>query len=114
LNYLGEFTAAQAHLAQGIALYDPQQHRAHAFRYGRDPGVVCRYYASVTLWYLGYPDQALQTNLDTVSFTYMRSPADCVLKAHPRPPPRTADGGRREAITRQPIGQAIVSIVLES
>jgi predicted ATPase len=60
LNYLGEFTASQAHLAQGITLYDPQQHRAHAFRYGRDPGVVCRYYASVTLWYLGYPDQALQ------------------------------------------------------
>ena len=38
LNYLGELAAAQAHLAQGIALYDPQQHRAHAFRYGRDPG----------------------------------------------------------------------------
>jgi len=30
-------------------LYNPQQHRAHAFRFGRDPGVVCRYYASVTL-----------------------------------------------------------------
>ena len=40
LNYLGEFAAAQAHLEQGIALYDPQQHRAHAFRYGQDPGVV--------------------------------------------------------------------------
>ena len=24
-------------------------------------------------------------NLDTVSFTYMRSAADCVLRAHPRP-----------------------------
>ena len=52
--------AAQAHLEQGIALYDPQQHRAHAFRYGQDPGVVCRSYAASTLWYLGYPDQALQ------------------------------------------------------
>ena len=40
LNYLGEFAAAQAHLEQGIALYDPQQHRAHAFRYGQDPGVA--------------------------------------------------------------------------
>jgi predicted ATPase len=67
LNYLGEFTASQAHLAQGIALYDPQQHRAHAFRYGRDPGVVCRYYASVTLWYLGYPDQALQRSHEVLT-----------------------------------------------
>jgi predicted ATPase/class 3 adenylate cyclase len=60
LNYLGEFAAAQAHFAQGIALYDPQRHRAHAFRYGQDPGVVCRSYSAVTLWLLGYPDQALQ------------------------------------------------------
>ena len=45
LIYLGEFAAAQAHLEQGMALYDPQQHRAHAFRYGQDPGVVCRSYA---------------------------------------------------------------------
>jgi predicted ATPase len=60
LNYLGEFAAAQAHFAQGIALYDPRQHHAHAFRYVQDPGVVCRAYAGVTLWYLGYPDQALQ------------------------------------------------------
>jgi predicted ATPase len=32
LNYLGEFAATQAHLAQGIALYDPQRHRSHAVR----------------------------------------------------------------------------------
>jgi hypothetical protein len=60
VNYLGEFTAARAHFAQGIALYDPQQHRSHGFRYGQDPGVVCRAYASMTLWCLGYPDQALR------------------------------------------------------
>ena len=60
LNYLGEFAAAQAHFAQGMALYDPQRHRTHAFRYGQDPGVACRAYAAVTLWLLGYPDQALQ------------------------------------------------------
>jgi predicted ATPase len=60
LNYLGEFAATQAHFAQGIAIYDPDQHRSHAVRYGQDPGVACRYYAGVTLWWLGYPDQALQ------------------------------------------------------
>jgi predicted ATPase len=67
LNYLGEFAAAQAHLAQGIALYDPQQHHAHAFRYGHDPGVICRTYAAVTLWWLGYPDQALQRSHEALT-----------------------------------------------
>jgi predicted ATPase len=67
LNYLGEFAAAQAHFAQGITLYDPQQHRAHAFRYGQDPGVVCRFYSAVTLWFLGYPDQALQRTYEALT-----------------------------------------------
>jgi predicted ATPase len=67
LNYLGEFAAAQAHFAQGIALYDPQQHRAHAVRYGQDPGVICRHYAAVTLWWLGYPDQALQRSHEALT-----------------------------------------------
>jgi predicted ATPase len=60
LNYLGEFAATQAHYAQGIALYDPLQHRSHAFRYGLDSGVMYRIYGGVTLWWLGYPDQALR------------------------------------------------------
>jgi predicted ATPase len=67
LNYLGEFAAAQAHFAQGITLYDPQQHRAHVVRYGLDLGVACRYYAGVTLWYLGYPDQALQRSHEALT-----------------------------------------------
>jgi predicted ATPase len=67
LNYLGEFAAAEAHFAQVIALYDPQQHHAHAYLYGQDPGVVCQHYAAVTLWYLGYPDQALQRSHEALT-----------------------------------------------
>jgi predicted ATPase/class 3 adenylate cyclase len=67
LNYLGEFAAAHAHFAQGIALYNPQRHHAHAFRYGQDPGVICRAYAGVTLWWLGYPDQALQRSHEALT-----------------------------------------------
>jgi predicted ATPase len=67
LNYLGELAAAQAHFAQGITLYDPQQHRARVVRYGLDLGVACRYYAGVTLWYLGYPDQALQRSHEALT-----------------------------------------------
>ena len=39
LLVLGATASAHTHLAQGIALYDPQQHRAYAFRYGEDNGV---------------------------------------------------------------------------
>ena len=39
----GELASAHAHLEQGIAVYEPQQHRAHAFLYGgHDPSVCCR------------------------------------------------------------------------
>jgi TOMM system kinase/cyclase fusion protein len=67
LNCQGEFAPAQVHLAQGIALYDPQRHQAHAVRYGQDPGMFCRAYAALTLWYLGYPDQALQRSREALT-----------------------------------------------
>jgi TOMM system kinase/cyclase fusion protein len=62
LYSLGELISARVHLKQGIALYDPQQHRSHAFLYGgHDPGVCCLSQDAHALWMLGYPDQALQT-----------------------------------------------------
>ncbi len=60
LFWLGEFVTARGHLEQGLALYDAQQHRSLAFRYGYDPGVTCQFFATVVLWLLGYPDQALK------------------------------------------------------
>jgi predicted ATPase len=57
---LGELPLAHTHLEQGLALYDPQQHRPLAVLYGHDPGVCCRSVAGIALWLLGYPDQALR------------------------------------------------------
>ena len=59
LLYLGAGASALPHLEQGMALYDPQQHRASTFLYGDDSGVVCHSIAAWTLWSLGYPDQGL-------------------------------------------------------
>lgn len=58
LHFLGEFPLALRHLEQAIALYDLQQHRTLAFMSGQDPGVVCRSFATWSLWMLGYSDQA--------------------------------------------------------
>jgi class 3 adenylate cyclase/predicted ATPase len=58
LIWLGEFASAREHLERGVALYDPEQHRSHAFLYGYDSGVHSLCFLAWALWYLGYPDQA--------------------------------------------------------
>ena len=64
--HLGAFARAQAHLDQGIAIYDPQQHRAHALLSGLDLGVCCQSYTR-PLWFLGYPDQALKRSYEATT-----------------------------------------------
>jgi TOMM system kinase/cyclase fusion protein len=56
---LGALPAARQHLEEGSARYTPDQRHAPVFRMGHDPGVACRDFAAMTLWLLGYPDQAL-------------------------------------------------------
>jgi predicted ATPase len=56
---LPDLPACREHLDQGLALYSLDEHGSHAFVYGgHDPGVCCRNHAALTLWFLGYADQA--------------------------------------------------------
>src|SRR5262249_36583646 len=71
LSHLGAVASAHTHFAQGIALYDSQQHRAAAFL--DDPGVACRSRAALTLWYLGYPDQGLARSHETLLLAQQRA-----------------------------------------
>ena len=73
LLWLGVLDAARAHLEQGMACYDPQQHRAYTALYRNDPGVACLFYAAVALWVLGYPDQALHRSLEAVALAREQS-----------------------------------------
>jgi class 3 adenylate cyclase/DNA-binding winged helix-turn-helix (wHTH) protein/tetratricopeptide (TPR) repeat protein len=57
--HLGVLPAARQHLEEAIALYTPDQRHTPVFRMGQDPGESCRVGAALTLWFLGYPDQAL-------------------------------------------------------
>jgi predicted ATPase len=68
LFYRGELTKAQVILEQGSAFYDPQAHSSLTMIYGQDPGVGCRSFASLALWFLGYPDQALGKSHDALSW----------------------------------------------
>jgi class 3 adenylate cyclase/predicted ATPase/ribosomal protein L40E len=57
--WLGEVGEARAHLERATVCYDPQQHRRLCLIYGHDPGSSSLGFAALTLWVLGYPDQAL-------------------------------------------------------
>jgi predicted ATPase len=61
LLHQGDLAAARRLQEQCLALYDPHQHRTLTAVYGEDPGVGCMAYGAVTLWCLGYPDQALRS-----------------------------------------------------
>lgn len=56
----GELASAHTHHSQALTIYNPQEHRTLALRYGIDLGVGSHTYLAWELWQLGYPDQALQ------------------------------------------------------
>jgi len=67
LLWLGEFAEARTHLEQGLAVYDPQQHDPQDLLYEADPWLGCLGVLSVTLWFLGYPDQAQQRSAEALA-----------------------------------------------
>jgi predicted ATPase len=60
LYWMGRPREALAHLERTIALYDPAEHRALAYAYGQDPGVVARTFAALSLWMAGHPARAVR------------------------------------------------------
>jgi predicted ATPase len=58
---LGAFLEARQHLEEGIACYTPDQSRV---------GVSCRLFAALTLWLLGYPEQALVRIHDALALAH--------------------------------------------
>lgn len=59
--FIGEFIAAKENLEQAIGRYEIERHRTLAFRFAQDPYLSSLVFKAVTLWMLGYPDQA-ETN----------------------------------------------------
>jgi class 3 adenylate cyclase/predicted ATPase len=67
LFYLGEFSAANHHLEQSLALYDPQHHATQALLYGQNAAVVCLSFSALGLWLRGYPNQGLTKSRQAVA-----------------------------------------------
>ncbi|MEJ2237399.1 MAG: adenylate/guanylate cyclase domain-containing protein, partial [Gemmatimonadales bacterium] len=67
---LGELTTSRDHAEQGTRLYDTKQHVFHIHLYGgHDPGVCAQIHAGIVLWCLGFPDRALDRELDALALS---------------------------------------------
>jgi predicted ATPase len=57
----GAFAAADDHIRRGLAVYDYERHRHHAFVYmGHDPAVCAHSLGGSAVWALGFPERARQ------------------------------------------------------
>lgn len=62
LFYLGDLTAAAEHLDAAMALYVPEQHGDHVFRYGGEPGAAADAQRALTHLMLGRVDEAMRSS----------------------------------------------------
>jgi predicted ATPase len=105
----GDAVTGQAYLEQGIALYDPQQHRAQAFLYGgHDPRVCCLCHAAWNLWLLGYPAQALRRSREALALA--RELSHPTTLAHAQLFSSMLHHFRREAPESRALAEALVGI----
>ena len=78
---LGKPAAALEHLETGNRLYDAERHRDLALVYGMDFLEVNLAYIAVARWILGYPDQAIEANEQTLDFARSLSHANSLCHA---------------------------------
>jgi predicted ATPase len=66
LCFLGAWDTARPHLKQGVAFYNVQQPRSQGFLVATHDGLFGLSCLAEALWYLGYPDQALQRSHESL------------------------------------------------
>jgi predicted ATPase len=107
----GELLRAKEQLEMAVSFYDRERHRPLAFLIGFDPEVACLSYGSWTLWYLGYPDQALKMGNEALALAQGLSHPHtlafaefffCVLRQF-----------RREARAAQEIAKRVIALSAE-
>lgn len=67
MYYMGIFRSVCEHAEQGLALSDPAQRQVLAIRYGISPEMQCYNMLARSLWYLGYPEQALKRSKEMLA-----------------------------------------------
>ena len=67
LMYKGRFAACRSHLEAGLAVYDPASHRSLVQQAGIYPHVNSQAYLGITLFCLGYSDEALRQSNEAIA-----------------------------------------------
>jgi len=62
--FLGDFVGTREHAEKGLALYTPERERAVVATFHVPSSFACAHILSLSLWFLGYPDQARKTHRD--------------------------------------------------
>jgi DNA-binding winged helix-turn-helix (wHTH) protein/predicted ATPase len=106
LFFLGDYTAARTHLEQGVALTDPTAQCPQVLRHGEAPGVRCLAVAALTLWCLGYPEQALQRSQEALAQAF----ADPYSLVHAQHWAASLHHRRREAAAVQAQAEALLRL----
>jgi tetratricopeptide (TPR) repeat protein len=79
---LGDFSATIDHMRQGLAIYQSEKHGAHAFSYGGHDTAVCgKAIGGMSLWALGYPDQAIRSNAAAIELAELMGHAPSLAHA---------------------------------
>lgn len=65
---LGNISSAHEALNRGMSYYDPSHHVLFSELYGSNPYVSCRCYDALSLWVLGYPQQAINRANETRAY----------------------------------------------
>jgi DNA-binding SARP family transcriptional activator/tetratricopeptide (TPR) repeat protein len=68
--FRGKFALSRVHLERAIAAVEPPQQHAQAYLYGYAPGVAARSTLSWVLWFLGYPEQAMQRAREALALAH--------------------------------------------
>jgi class 3 adenylate cyclase/tetratricopeptide (TPR) repeat protein len=62
--FAGDFAQARDIAEQAIPLYDPRREREMFAKFNIPSSFACRHVASLSLWFMGYPDRAAQVARD--------------------------------------------------
>ncbi|XXF77621.1 TOMM system kinase/cyclase fusion protein [Myxococcaceae bacterium GXIMD 01537] len=64
----GKLTQARALVERALPLYDEERHRGHIFQYGLDSRAWSEMTLAFSLWFLGYPEQAMTLARSTLKW----------------------------------------------
>lgn len=85
--FQGDLFDARAHLEESLRVYDPQQHRSHAYAYGQDPAVLALCHLASLFAGMGHLDQAVSaiqravTIAEEIAHTFSLGYARCFAGA---------------------------------